>query len=304
MDDERTKRVVVVGGSFAGRRLERLLSASGHFDVTLVDAKGFWEYHPAACRALVEPSAAARIVKPQVRRVSGAVVEPFTAARNLLTPPSIISEGADESSRGRVALCCVLHVGNVVPLATKASFPLGCLLARASLFDKTHDRVHTGGFRARRVLYSDSLSIMEPPERKKQLTKADLGGVRRAAAPHSGGHGGGGGGGRGHDRGAFYGAHAAAARRLHHPVRLLRAVHWRVIHGTHQVADGSGGHRGGTPEAVQGRSRTAGGGAVRRRCGRRLCRCGARRRNSARRTASILCRPARPRGTTNQPLTA
>ena len=58
--------MVVVGGSFAGRRVERLLRASGNFAVTLVDAKGFWEYYPAACRALVEPSAAARIVKPQV----------------------------------------------------------------------------------------------------------------------------------------------------------------------------------------------------------------------------------------------
>jgi hypothetical protein len=108
-DDERTKRVVVVGGSFAGRRLERLLSASGHFDVTLVDAKGFWEYHPAACRALVEPSAAARIVKPQVRRVSGPVIHPFTAARHSLTPT--FSRRCCAGSGAGVCDSAVLHCG-------------------------------------------------------------------------------------------------------------------------------------------------------------------------------------------------
>jgi NADH dehydrogenase FAD-containing subunit len=57
--------VVVVGGQFAGRRAARLLRHGGEFDVTLVDAKGFWEYTPGALRCLVEPGAARRMVQPQ-----------------------------------------------------------------------------------------------------------------------------------------------------------------------------------------------------------------------------------------------
>jgi NADH dehydrogenase FAD-containing subunit len=57
--------VVVVGGQFAGRRAARLLRRGGEFDITLVDAKGFWEYTPGALRCLVEPGAARRMVQPQ-----------------------------------------------------------------------------------------------------------------------------------------------------------------------------------------------------------------------------------------------
>ena len=45
------KRVVIVGGGFAGRRALRVLQ--NDFDVRLVDAKGYWEYTPAALRCLV-----------------------------------------------------------------------------------------------------------------------------------------------------------------------------------------------------------------------------------------------------------
>ena len=53
-----------MGGQFAGRRAARMLS-EGEFEVTLVDAKGFWEYTPGALRCLVEPAAARRLVQPQ-----------------------------------------------------------------------------------------------------------------------------------------------------------------------------------------------------------------------------------------------
>ena len=59
-------RVVVVGGQFAGRRASRLLRRGGEFDVTLVDAKGLWEYTPGVLRCLVEPAAAQRMVLPQL----------------------------------------------------------------------------------------------------------------------------------------------------------------------------------------------------------------------------------------------
>ena len=58
---------MVVGGQFAGRRASRLLRRGGEFDVTLVDAKGFWEYTPGVLRCLVEPAAAQRMVLPQLR---------------------------------------------------------------------------------------------------------------------------------------------------------------------------------------------------------------------------------------------
>jgi NADH dehydrogenase FAD-containing subunit len=47
------KRVVVVGGSFAGLHAVRELSEE--FDVTLVDCREFWEYVPGSLRLLVEP---------------------------------------------------------------------------------------------------------------------------------------------------------------------------------------------------------------------------------------------------------
>eukprot|EP00803_Ostreobium_quekettii_P009912 evm.model.scf_942EXC.3 EVM.evm.TU.scf_942EXC.3 scf_942EXC:24897-28282(+) len=68
------KRAVVVGGGFAGRRARRILQRS--FDVTLIDAKGFFEFTPAALRCIVEPEHARRVVipHPEGTRV-GAVVK-------------------------------------------------------------------------------------------------------------------------------------------------------------------------------------------------------------------------------------
>ncbi|GMH35871.1 hypothetical protein BSKO_03739 [Bryopsis sp. KO-2023] len=56
------KKVVIVGGGFAGRTARRLLSKT--FDVTLIDAKGYFEYVPSSLRSLVEPSHARTIVTP------------------------------------------------------------------------------------------------------------------------------------------------------------------------------------------------------------------------------------------------
>jgi NADH dehydrogenase FAD-containing subunit len=53
MSGGKRKRVVVVGGGFAGRRAHQLLSP--HFDVQLVDAKGYYEYTPANLRCMVQP---------------------------------------------------------------------------------------------------------------------------------------------------------------------------------------------------------------------------------------------------------
>jgi len=68
------KRVVIVGGGFAGRRAQRLLEKN--FDTTLIDAKGFFEYTPAALRCMVKPSHASRATLPQPRgTVTGTVVD-------------------------------------------------------------------------------------------------------------------------------------------------------------------------------------------------------------------------------------
>lgn len=51
---ESPKRVVVVGGGFAGRRLQKLLlNSNAAVEVTLVDAKGYFEYTPSSLRCLV-----------------------------------------------------------------------------------------------------------------------------------------------------------------------------------------------------------------------------------------------------------
>ena len=54
------RRVVVIGGGFAGRRAFRMLKHE--FDTTLVDAKGFFEFTPAALRCIVEPTHAKTVV--------------------------------------------------------------------------------------------------------------------------------------------------------------------------------------------------------------------------------------------------
>lgn len=56
------KRVVIVGGQFAGRKVEALLSGRPQFTVALVDAKDFFEYTPSVLRALVEPATLGHIL--------------------------------------------------------------------------------------------------------------------------------------------------------------------------------------------------------------------------------------------------
>jgi NADH dehydrogenase FAD-containing subunit len=56
-------KVVVIGGQFAGRKAARLLQRD--FDVTLVDAKGVWEYTPGILRCLVEPGTSRHMVLAQ-----------------------------------------------------------------------------------------------------------------------------------------------------------------------------------------------------------------------------------------------
>ena len=53
------KRVVVVGGSFAGLHAVRELSEE--FDVTLVDCREFWEYVPSALRLVIDPNLLPRL---------------------------------------------------------------------------------------------------------------------------------------------------------------------------------------------------------------------------------------------------
>lgn len=57
------QEVVVVGASFAGRRVAQLLSSNAGLRVTLVDRHEFWEYTPSVLRALVEPSKLACILQ-------------------------------------------------------------------------------------------------------------------------------------------------------------------------------------------------------------------------------------------------
>ncbi|KAJ9515382.1 hypothetical protein QJQ45_016375, partial [Haematococcus lacustris] len=55
-------RVVVVGASFAGRRVKLLLDKQPNFVCTLIDAKDFFEYTPSVLRCLVEPKHAHSIL--------------------------------------------------------------------------------------------------------------------------------------------------------------------------------------------------------------------------------------------------
>ena len=81
------KQVVVVGGGFAGRAAQRAVAeaARGWFgprvglEVTLVDAKGYFEYTPALLRCLVEPAACKRALLPHPKAVQGTAVGFATA---------------------------------------------------------------------------------------------------------------------------------------------------------------------------------------------------------------------------------
>lgn len=67
------KRVVIVGGGFAGRSARRALR--GDFEVVLIDAKGYFEYTPSMLRCLVEPRHCRKVVLEHPRdTVVGKVV--------------------------------------------------------------------------------------------------------------------------------------------------------------------------------------------------------------------------------------
>mmetsp|Transcript_21440 Transcript_21440/g.54996 ORF Transcript_21440/g.54996 Transcript_21440/m.54996 type:complete len:406 (+) Transcript_21440:177-1394(+) len=75
------RQVVVIGGSFAGRRAARQLRP--HFDVTIVDAKGFFEYTPAALRCMVHPEHATNVLLPQPEGTVVATATDITAPAGL-----------------------------------------------------------------------------------------------------------------------------------------------------------------------------------------------------------------------------
>jgi NADH dehydrogenase FAD-containing subunit len=72
MSSNTQKKVVIVGGQFAGRKALTLLEKD--FDVTIVDEKEYFEYTPAALRAIVEPAHAAKIIvdRPRATKVARA----------------------------------------------------------------------------------------------------------------------------------------------------------------------------------------------------------------------------------------
>jgi len=49
------KRVVIVGGGFAGSNIARVLEKDKRFSVTLIDTKDYFEFTPGVLRVLVEP---------------------------------------------------------------------------------------------------------------------------------------------------------------------------------------------------------------------------------------------------------
>lgn len=85
--DTAEQQVVVVGGSFAGRRAIQLLAP--HFHTVLIDAKGYFEYTPANLRCMVEPEHAASTVMQQCKFISGTVVDvvPGTRLFDTTSPP-------------------------------------------------------------------------------------------------------------------------------------------------------------------------------------------------------------------------
>ena len=107
-------KVVVVGGQFGGRRAARLLQ-SGGFDVTLVDAKGFWEYTPGALRCLVEPKAARRMVIPQPQGTVTAAAVGLQASANGKVTGVELSNGQSIDAEYVV----LATVGSLYPLVRK-----------------------------------------------------------------------------------------------------------------------------------------------------------------------------------------
>lgn len=59
---ENKQSVVIVGGGFAGRTARRWLQDD--FDVTLIDAKGYFEFVPSVLRCFVEPDHAFKTILP------------------------------------------------------------------------------------------------------------------------------------------------------------------------------------------------------------------------------------------------
>lgn len=61
--DTSKKKVVIIGGSFAGRRARRLLKP--HFEVTLIDEKEYFEFTPSTLRCMVEPKHNKKVILKQ-----------------------------------------------------------------------------------------------------------------------------------------------------------------------------------------------------------------------------------------------
>jgi len=129
--------VVVVGGQFAGRRAARLLERGGEFDVTLVDAKGFWEYTPGSLRCLVEPGAARRLVQAQPAGTLTAAAVNFE-----------VSEEEEEIGKMKTVRSVELSDGTRLPadfvvLATGSSYasPIKAVHDKASCADERRKEI-------------------------------------------------------------------------------------------------------------------------------------------------------------------
>ena len=100
-------RILVIGGGFAGRKLIRCLCAYYTvpiMDITLVDAKSFFEFTPSALRCIVQPANARTCVIPQQ-------VPAGSKTKCKLVTGTVVSVGINEAFEGEATL----GDGRVIP---------------------------------------------------------------------------------------------------------------------------------------------------------------------------------------------
>ena len=89
---QRKPSVVIVGGSFAGLRVQRELSEDG-YDVTVVDVKDYFEYTPGVLRLYTQPERLTSLSAPLPRAHNQLVVGEATS----VTPTAVKVHVADDA---------------------------------------------------------------------------------------------------------------------------------------------------------------------------------------------------------------
>jgi NADH dehydrogenase FAD-containing subunit len=124
------RRVLVIGGQFGGTFVARDLKK--HFNVTVVDAKEFFEYTPGVLRAYVKPAhldALTFTLQPVLERKMGVKyiwgeVKQLDGEKKIATIKTMFSENLDTIGFDYCIICAGCNFGPFQPMGESLWFPV------------------------------------------------------------------------------------------------------------------------------------------------------------------------------------